>query len=164
MYRNTNDLYQIIVNKQLKLVKNEQRKAKKEFESVKKPIVQKLSFLEKTCLIRLLTKQFEDSAKAILKTHQKKLFNLWVNQRSKCPSCIVNLSNRKLNMAEEEALRLGLQHHIMPKKIREDSVIWSIAKLVYTLETRYKAEIDDETKDQIKFYFRKFMNEAKTIM
>ena len=57
-------------------MKNEQRKAKKEFESVKKPIVQKLSFLEKTCLIRLLTKQFEDSAKAILKTHQTKLFNL----------------------------------------------------------------------------------------
>ena len=67
-------------------------------------------------------------------------------------------------MAEEEPLRLGLQHHIMPKKIREDSVIWSIAKLVYTLETRYKAKIDDETKDQIKFYFRKFMNEAKAIM
>ena len=44
VYRNARDLNQIIVNKQLKLVKNEQRKAKKEFESDKKEIFQKLSF------------------------------------------------------------------------------------------------------------------------
>ena len=36
VYRNTNDLHQINVNKQLKHVKNEQRKAKKESESDKK--------------------------------------------------------------------------------------------------------------------------------
>ena len=66
-------------------------------------------------------------------------------------------------MAEEEALRFGLQHPIMSKKIRGDRIKCRIEKLVYTLETRYKAKIEDEMKDQIKFYVRKFMNEAKTL-
>ena len=51
----------------------------------------------------------------------------------------------------------------MPKKICEDSVKCSIQKLVYTLETRYQAKIEDEAKDQIRFYFWKFMNKAKTV-
>ena len=64
-------------------------------------------------------------------------------------------------MVEEKALRFSLQHHILPKKIREDEVKCNIEKLAYTLETRFKLPINIELKDKIKFYFRKFMNEAK---
>jgi len=129
---------------------------------VKKCILQKLSFIKKTCLIKLLTNRFEDSAKSILQTHQKKLYNLWISQRKKCPSSIINLSDRKLSILEMEALRFGLQHHILPKQIREDNVKSSIEKLAYSLGTRYKININDEIKDKINFYFQKFMNQAKT--
>ena len=56
--------------------------------------------------------------------------NLWKDNRSKSPDCLLNLSKVKLSVLEENVLRLGLKHHILPKKIDEGSIRVEVEKLV----------------------------------
>ena len=53
---------------------------------------------------------------------RRKLMNLWIKQRDKSPDCIKNYSKRELTIAEEDALRYGLNHHILPKKFDKNTV------------------------------------------
>ena len=73
---------------------------------------------------------------------QQKLFKLWISQRNKSPSSIVNLSKRKLSITELESLRYSLQHHILPKKLYENNVKANLEKLTYTLRNKYKTQIN----------------------
>ena len=52
-------------------------------------------------------------------------------------SCIINSSNRKLTLLEEEELRFGLQYHILPNKVFENSIKGNVEKLAYALQTKY---------------------------
>ena len=47
--RNPGYLYQIVVNKELKLIKTDQNKIKTQFESLKKLVLSHWSIVEKTC-------------------------------------------------------------------------------------------------------------------
>ena len=49
--------------------------------------------------------------------HNAKLYKLWKKQHPMVPDCIVNLSSRKLNLSEYNALLFGLNHHIFPSRI-----------------------------------------------
>ena len=68
----------------------------------------------------------------------------------------MDLSNKKLNLKEKNAATFGLNHHILPKKIQKDKLKISIEKLVYSLKRNTNTDMDDETKDELKFLMKKF--------
>ena len=104
VYRNSDDLYRIVLNKKLKLTKKDQKKTSLEFTSLKTLVLKKISLIEKLCLLKLLTDKFYKKMNETTKIHQQKLFRLWISQRNKSPSSIVNLSKRKLSISELESL------------------------------------------------------------
>ena len=63
----------------------------------------------------MLTEKFQATAKNIF-THRKKMICLWLRERRKSLDCVKNLSSRNLTI-EEDALRFGLDNHILPKKL-----------------------------------------------
>ena len=96
----------------------------------------------------MLTEKFQATAKNILVTHRKKLIRLWLRERRKSPDCIKNLSSRNLTIEEEDALRFGLDNHILLKKLRTDDIKAQIEKLFYFINKENKL-IDDNFKDEV---------------
>ena len=97
--------------------------------------------------------------------HHRKLHNLWRQQRARGSNSIVNLSNKQLSIPEEEVLRFGLDHHVLPQKIDQDTVKISLERLLYSFKNKlHISSIDDETKNEIKYIFRMFINRCKTTM
>jgi len=89
-----------------------------------------------------------------LANHQRKLYNLWREQRICSPNCIINLSNKILSIKEEEVLRFGLQHHIFRKKVELDSLKVYLERLFSIIKRKANIPaVNDETKDQIKYLF-----------
>ena len=76
VYRNSDDLYRIVLNKKLKLTKKDKKKASLEFTSLKPPVLKKISLIEKLCLLKLLTDKFHKEMNETTKIHQQKLFKL----------------------------------------------------------------------------------------
>ena len=68
----------------------------------------------------------------------------------------MNLNDKKLNLREKNALKFGLNHHILPKKVQKDKLKISIEKLVYSLKQNTNIDMDDETKDDFKFLLKMF--------
>ena len=65
-----------------------------------------------------------------------------------------------LNFAQT-ALRYGLKHPILPKKVKQDEVKTNIEKLIYSLKRKNpNIPIDDEFQDQTKFYLKRFLTES----
>ena len=95
-------------------------------------------------------------------THRKKLIRLWLRERRKSPDCVKNLSSRNLTTEEEDALRFGLDNHILPKKLQTDDIKAQIEKLFYFINKENKL-IDNNFKDEVKFMFKKFVNAGKRI-
>ena len=114
VYRSSNNLFQIVLNKKLKELRKELKINERKYTLQKAKIFSKLSLIEKTCLISLLTEEFNNRAKTVIKTHHKKLLNLWKKQKNTSSDCIKNFSKRNLNILED-ALRFGLNHHNLPK-------------------------------------------------
>ena len=127
----------------------------------------KLSFIEKGCLISLLKHSYKKRAQDVASVHQKKLLKPWKKQRNRSPEkCIVNLSKtKKLNIMEENVLRFGLNHHILPRQICSDEVKANVEQLLNSAKIRNdnNSEIDDETRDEIKCIVKRFLNDAKRI-
>ena len=115
VYRNTRDLYCVIVLKKLKEIKKEFGRAESSYIT-KKAILQNLSTIEKLCLISILIEKFQATAKNILVTHRKKLLRLWLRKRLEFPDCVKNLNSRSLTIEEEDALRFQLDNHVLTKK------------------------------------------------
>ena len=88
------------------------------------------------------------------------MIRLWLRERRKSPGCIKNLSSNLT--IEEDALRFGLDNHILPKKLRTDDIKAQIEKLFYFINKENKL-IDDNFKDEVKFMFKKFVNAGKRI-
>ena len=152
MTKNGKDLYQAVVRKKLKEVNREKRIAEARFRTQKNGILNNLSFLEKTCLISLLNQEFERFAHPHILTHKKKLFNLWKNQAVYCPNCIVNLSKKKLNLHDTNALRFGLNHPILPERVQKDKIKTNVEKLVYTLKRNTDVTVNEELEMNLNFW------------
>ena len=94
-------------------MKKDEKKSSLEFTSLKTLVLKKISLIEKLCLLKLLTDKFHKEMNETTKIHQQKLFKLWILQRNKSPSSIVNLSKRKLSITKLESLGYSLQHHML---------------------------------------------------
>ena len=112
VYHNLSSVYSIGLKRKIKETRSSLKLAQAKYVNSKQIIFQQLSFFEKQCLVYLLEKHFQNLINNALKSHQKKLYNLWCEQRIRSPKCIINLSSKKLTLQEEEVLRFGLDHHI----------------------------------------------------
>ena len=66
---------------------------------------------------------------------------------------------------EGNALRFRLNHHILPRQIYSDEVNADVERLLNLSKIRNddSSEIDDETRDEIKYIVKSFWNDAKRI-
>ena len=91
----------------------------------------------------------------------RKSYSIYGEDNSKCPECVLNLSDKKLNLREKDALKFGLNHHILPKKVQKDKLKISFEKLVYTLKRNTNIDMDNATKDDFKFLMKKFTENSQ---
>ena len=119
VYKNINSVYNIGLKRKIKETRSLLKAAQHKYVNTKTDIFDKISFFQKQCLILLFNKHFKTFINNTLTAHRRKLYNLWREQRIRSPKCIVNLSNKRLSLQEEEVLRFGLDHHILPKKLNE---------------------------------------------
>ena len=80
-----------------------------------------------------------------------KLINLWIKQRDRSPDCIKNYNKRELTIAEEEALRYGLNHHILLKKFDKNNMKANVKQLAFAIRKNEKVKFDEDTSAEIKF-------------
>ena len=99
--------------------------------------------------------------------HHKKLTNLWRSERDPAPDCLINRSDRKLSLEEENALRLGLKHHILPKNIDGIQIktrveqLWDFAKR--TIVNGIDSTTECMVKDDVRHSTQSFLNSARNI-
>ena len=162
VYKNSSELYQIVVSKKLKEVRKDL--ARTEIEYVrKKSVLQHLGIVEKRCLSSLLQDKFQKAANNTIVTYKKKLTQLWLKQRRCSPECIINVSKRELTILEKETLRFGRDNHILPNKPKVDDIKCSIERTLHSLKTIEGLAVDDEIRDEIKFATMNFTNNAKIL-
>ena len=78
-----------------------------------------------------------------------------------CPNCIFNLSKKKLSLHETNALRLGLNHPILPERVQKDKIKTNVEKLIYTLKRNTDVTVNEELKVEFKFLVKRFTNDAE---
>ena len=105
VYNKPIDIYRLVVKKKLKEIKFEENLADCKYQAMKIGIFKESSLLEKSCFIHLLKKKFEQNAKTILNTHQRKLMKLYRKQTLRVLHAITNLSDKKLSLKKTNALR-----------------------------------------------------------
>ena len=129
-YRNTRNVYKQVVLNALHDAEHDERCAVGAYNAAKKPFFEKVSFLEKHSLYYLLNSEMKKQTERVLIVHNKKLHNLWVENRDKCPDCLVNLSSRQLSVEETDVLYRGLNHHVLPRKVNDDQVKASVERVI----------------------------------
>ena len=160
---------------QISVVNRELKEKKSVYKSLLGRIHRKVSILEKTTLMHQLASYFQSEAERVTKRHYAKLKKLWITERCRSPKCLINLSKRKLSVTEENILRLGLKHHILPKEIKGDDLKVDLEGLVDSVmrdkEIKQKGEtgtwqhipVSSELKDQLKFSLNSFSSQCKNI-
>ena len=129
----------------------------------KKSILIKFTLFEKLCLFSMLKERCERVSKSVLVSHRKKPLRL--KKQSKSSICIY-ISKRRLTIREEDSLRFDLDNDILPKNLKIDDIKAQIEELVYFVLNKTKTQlasvpVDNQFKDEIKFGFKKFMNDGK---
>ena len=77
-------------------------------------------------------------------TQEKKLFNLWKKQTDKCPDCMKNFSEKKLNIQEQNALKYDLNHPILSRQVQKDKIRVAVEQLVYKLKRNTNVSLNQE--------------------
>ena len=162
-YKSTKEFYDVALKKQIDEAKFEESQAKQSFSKLKSILFTKLTLFEKTCLMTLLTDHVKKITEKVIFNHSRKLQSLWRNQRNSAPDCIINLSNRKLTIEEEEAIRFGLDHHILPSKINIDQIRSNIEKAAYTAKKRSNLKATQDFRHRIIHAVHAFANVARNI-
>ena len=110
-----------------------------------------------------------------LKRQNNKLRNLWMEDRFRAPECLINLSKKKLSVTEENLIRLGLKHHILPKELKGEDLKADLESLVDNImrdkEMKLKSDtgvyqnipVSSELKDQLKFSLNSFSRQSEVI-
>ena len=163
VYRDKRKIYGVVLRRQLEVISKNHRRAHRLYNDLRNTVVQQISLVERICLLRMLNDQFQRNAKKHEIRHNKKLLNLWKDQRFSSPECLINLSNYELNMQEKAVLHYGLKHHILPAKVRSDNIKASIEKVMNALPVMDHERhtcIDFEFRDKIKQQFYAFEKNA----
>ena len=154
-------LKQVVLN-QISVIKKDIRSEEKKLSSSLTIITNNISFIERCILKSLLLKHRRKMMNEVKSRHEKKLFNLW-KSTSRLPNSksLLNLSDRKLSIEEQNILQFGLNHHILPPKINHDDLKADIERGVSSLYNN--KEVRNETKDEIKYSVQSFVKNGNHI-
>ena len=82
----------------------------------------------------------------------------------RCPEAILNISKKRLTLKERNALRFGLNHHILPRKIKKDKMKTNVERLAFRLTNNTETHsVDEETKNEIRFLVKQFVDAGNRI-
>ena len=101
-------------------------------------IKSKITFFKFTLLKSLLHKLISKCRRKWKGTLDHKLFNIWVTQRPRSPDSLINDSDHKLSIQEENALRYGLNHHIPPSFVNRLAILTSFEKFAHSLNIPHR--------------------------
>ena len=153
-YKSTKEFYDVALKKQTDEARYDESNAGKQFFEMKSSLFIKLTLFEKTALMKLLVAHVAKVSEEVIIRHSRKLQLLWRKQRPTAPDCLVNLSSRKLTIEEEDALRYGLEHHILPSKVNADEIKLNVEK------TAWIASKSSDDNDSVSNEFRHKMIHA----
>ena len=156
------DIRTTVLRKQVALLSKELHTKRIILQSKKKKFQQTLSCLEYYSLISKVNAYVVKASQTTNKHHQIKLMTLWKSQRRSTPNCLINISHRILTIKEEEALRYGLKHHILPRSVNDISVKTAIEKQIYYLKKDITL-LPNSLIEAIKHSTLKFLNAAKQL-
>ena len=133
----------------VKIIKQERHKKLKEVQKLQTQKAEQLRILELTVgllyrisLQILLDRFLRKRRDAWSKKLESKLQRLWIQQRPAAPEALVNQSDHRLNIFEENALRLGLQNPVTPPKVDSTVIAVSFEKLCRAINSNDPTTID----------------------
>ena len=166
-YRRTENLQAVILRNQIDILKSDLTHATNAYLKSKTTLSRKLSILEYALIISQLDKRCKSEVQTIQQRHQQKLTNLWRCQRTPAPDCLLNFSDRRLSIEEENALRLGLKHHILPKSINGIQIKSQVEQLVKlakdTVVTNTSPTEELNFKEELRHSTLSFLHSAKNV-
>ena len=118
-----------VIKNQIGLLRQELKAISQKYTKMRNKIREKLTYLEYMLLMSRLNRKCRSDSLDTQQRHQRKLSALWKSQRTPASDCLINLSDRKLTIEEENVLRLGLKHHILPRNVNETQVKSNVEKL-----------------------------------
>ena len=154
-------LYQRTVSLKIKEIQKVIKKCERDLWKFKNNIKVRLTFLEWGTLTTLINKKVRVIIESVKIRHEKKLTKLWVEQRIKCPESIKNFSKVKLSTIENDALRFGLKHHVLPKNLKINHFKLSIEKGFWFAQR--DQNFDNAFKDNLKHTCGSFINAANNV-
>ena len=161
VYKNQ-DYYAKIVSDQRKLIINELKSSKRELKSIFQTLRTKISLLKFIALINnLLNKSIFNYKKSIMKRHNKKLYNLWMKNNKNIPNTIVNISSKTLTLTENNALKYGLKHSILPKSIDKVKLRANIDTQIRKISASNKINLTFNDKIDLRDTTERFINDAQ---
>ena len=147
---------------QINIIKKDIRCSEKSYKSLLIDLANNISFIEKYILMSLLRKHSLKISDDVKRRHEKKLYNLWKDtNRCRIPNSLLNLSDKKLTVEEENILQYGLDHHILPPKIHHDQLKANIEKGVCSLYQN--RDVECSLRDDIKYATQAFVKNGNQL-
>ena len=179
VYQEPKKFYNEVVSHQIKILEKEKKTKVSRYNKLKSAICCKVGILDEMTLMGSLTKFFNKKADSIQDDHKRKLLALWKTERTRSPDCLMNLSHHDLSVTEENVLRFGLKHHILPRKVDPDIIKTDIEKTVSSITRKRSGnsdmdedeeedngnyvEINSDFRDKIKAHFNSFISACKNV-
>ena len=162
-YENTKPIYQQVVRQQVDVVQREIDITKKKWSAIRAMLFDQLTFLERRCLTQLVQAQLSKRLKADKDRINTKLEKTWSQYKYHSPNCLINLSSKKLDIYEKNVLYLGLNHHILPKKVNDVDIKAQIEKMMKSVVSHLGNPLDYDTKEEVKCEVQSFIKHARRV-
>ena len=161
-YDNTKTIYQQVVRQQIEVVEREIEITRKKWLRSKETLFEKLSFLDKRCVTKGVQNDLEKRIASDQERINKKLDRTWSRNKKSSPECLINKSSKKLDAYEKNVLYLGLNHHILPRKIIDADVKVEIEKLMKSV-TSDTGPLNYDIKEDLKSEVHSFLKNSRRI-
>ena len=162
-YDNASQYYRQALIEQRNTVTKELRMVKKEHREINSLLKQKLSSSQ----FGLLNFSIEQEVKKVVSTKearlQNKLYKIWNKQKPNTPDCVINLSSKKLTLAERNGLLFGFGHHILPRSVDGVALKAHIDSQVRTICEINKVQLTYDNKTRIREATERFIHESEGI-
>ena len=161
-YQNLTVYYNKILREQKKVILRELKECKQNHLQLTSKLRENLGMLEFRLLVFLIREQsVKTSVNETSRRHNKKLYNLWKQQRSGSPNCITNLSSKTLTILENNALLYGLNHRILPRCIDPIAIKANIDSQIKRICFKHEVVLSFESKGNLREATDRFVNEAE---
>ena len=154
----------IVLNSQIKHVDKLVKCNKRQLSAVSEQLRASIPWIRLIVLKLIVLKSVKNKMRMIADRQSDKLKRLWLLNRSEVPEAVVNLSSYKLSMEEEELLRYGLKHSIIPKKLNNDRMKYEVEKTIASnVRNNTDFRVTPIMKQDIQTVMNNFFKEGKKV-